>query len=240
METQPLSAADVGAVVDNKLGNGYGCYGDSFGMAGGAWIWVILIFAIFGFGGNGFGRNGNALTQAEMQQGFDTQSTLRKLDGINYGLTDGFYAQNTTMLQGQNQLARDLCQGFAATNSAISENRFAAQQCCCETNRNIDAVRYENAKNTCDIVNAINADGEKTRALMTANEIQALRDKIAEQGQAIQTANFNLSQVAQTSNIVNALRPTPIPAYLTCSPYQSSYYAYNGVNSCSGCNGNFA
>lgn len=239
METQPLSAADVGAVVDNKLGNGYG-YGDGFGMAGGAWIWVILIFAIFGFGGNGFGRNGNALTQAEMQQGFDTQSTLRKLDGITYGLSDGFYAQNTTMLQGQNQLARDLCQGFAATNSAISENRFAAQQCCCETNRNIDAVRYENAKNTCDIVNAINADGEKTRALMTANEIQALRDKITEQGQAIQTANFNLSQVAQTSNIVNALRPTPIPAYLTCSPYQSSYYAYNGVNGCTGCNGNFA
>lgn len=239
METQPLSAADVGAVVDNKLGNGYG-YGDGFGMAGGAWIWVILIFAIFGFGGNGFGRNGNALTQAEMQQGFDTQSTLRKLDGITYGLSDGFYAQNTTMLQGQNQLARDLCQGFAATNSAISENRFAAQQCCCETNRNIDAVRYENAKNTCDIVNAINADGEKTRALMTANEIQALRDKIAEQGQAIQTANFNLSQVAQTSNIVNALRPTPIPAYLTCSPYQSSYYAYNGVNGCTGCNGSFA
>lgn len=239
METQPLSAADVGAVVDNKLGNGYG-YGDGFGMAGGAWIWVILIFAIFGFGGNGFARNGNALTQAEMQEGFNTQSLLRGQEGIKNGLCDGFYAMNTAMLQGQNQLARDLCQGFAATNSAIAENRFAAQQCCCETNRNIDAVRYENAKNTCDIVNAINADGEKTRALMTANEIQALRDKIAEQGQAIQTANFNLSQVAQTSNIVNALRPTPIPAYLTCSPYQSSYYAYNGVNGCTGCNGNFA
>ena len=225
MDEKPLSAADVAAVTDRR--DGYG-YGDGFGMAGGAWIWVILIFAIFGFG-NGFGRNGSALTQAEMQQGFDTQSTLRKLDGITNGLCDGFYAQNTTMLQ-----------GFNGIGSQIAENRFAAQQCCCETNRNIDAVRYENAKNTCDIVNAINADGEKTRALMTANEIQALRDKIAEQGQAIQTATFNLSQVAQTSNIVNALRPTPIPAYLTCSPYQSSYYAYNGINGCTGCNGNFA
>ena len=225
MDEKPLSAADVAAVTDRR--DGYG-YGDGFGMAGGAWIWVILIFAIFGFG-NGFGRNGSALTQAEIQQGFDTQSTLRKLDGITNGLCDGFYAQNTTMLQ-----------GFNGIGSQIAENRFAAQQCCCETNRNIDAVRYENAKNTCDIVNAINADGEKTRALMTANEIQALRDKIAEQGQAIQTATFNLSQVAQTSNIVNALRPTPIPAYLTCSPYQSSYYAYNGINGCTGCNGNFA
>ncbi len=158
MEERPLSAADVAAVTDRR--DGYG-YGDGFGMAGGAWIWVILIFAIFGFGGNGFGRNGSALTQAEMQQGFNTQSLLRGQEGIKNGLCDGFYAMNTTMLQGQNQLQRDLCQGFAATNSAIAENRFAQQQCCCETNRNIDAVRYENAKNTCDIVNAINADGEK-------------------------------------------------------------------------------
>ena len=226
MEAQPLSAADVAAVTDRR--DGYG-YGDCFGMGNGAWIWVILIFAIFGFGGNGFGRNGNALTQAEMQQGFDTQSTLRKLDGITYGLSDGFYAMNTSMLQGQNQLARDLCQGFSATNASIAENRFASQQCCCETNRNIDAVRYENSKNTCDIINAINADGEKTRALMTANEIQALRDKLAD-------TRLELSQVNQNNTLITALQPVPKPAYTVMSPYMSNIYAY-GSN---GCNCNFA
>ena len=60
----------------------------------------------------------------------------------------------------------------------VAENRFAAQQCCCETNRNIDAVRAENYRNTCDITTAIHAEGEATRSLIQANEVQALRDKV--------------------------------------------------------------
>lgn len=210
----PLSAADVAAVTRN---NGYG-YGDGFGY-GGSWIWVVILFALFG-GGFGYGRNGNGLTQMELQQGFDTQSVLRKLDGIQNGLCDGFYAQNTTMLQGFNQLG-----------AAVAENRFASQQCCCETNRNIDAVRYENAKNTCEIVRAIEKDGEATRALINHNTMQALRDKIVEKDQMLQTANFQLSQQAQSANLISELRPCAKPAYITCSPY----FAQNAYNYGCGC-----
>lgn len=236
MEATPLTAADVGAVVDNKLGHGYG-YGDGFGY-GNSWIWVILLFAIFG-GGFGYGTRGygleNALTRSDLQQGFDNQSVMRKLDGITNGLCDGFYATNTNLLQGQNQLQRDLCQGFSAVNAGISENRFAAQQCCCETNRNIDAVRYENAKNTCEIVRAIEKDGDATRALINANTMQALRDKIVAKDQELQTVNFQLSQQAQSASLIEALRPCAKPAYITCSPYfAQSAYGYG-----CGC-GNFA
>ena len=206
-----LSPADVRAVTD---GNHYG-YGDM----GNSWIWVILLFALYGGGYGGFNRNGYGV---ELQQGFDNQSVMRKLDGITNGLADGFYAVNTNNLQMQNQLARDLCQGFSAVNSAIAENRFAAQNCCCETNRNIDAVRYENAKNTCEIVRAIEKDGEATRALMNSNTMEALKGKIAEQ-----------SQMLQTANIEKSIRPCPIPAYITCSPYQTFTNGY-------GCNGFFA
>lgn len=224
MEAQPLSAADIAAVTDRR--DGYG-YGDGYG---GSWLWIIVLFFIFAWGGNGFGRNGNGLTQAELQQGFDTQSLLRGQEGIKNGLCDGFYAMNSNNLQMQNQLQRDLCQGFAATNAAISENRFASQQCCCETNRNIDSVRYDNAQNTCAIVNAINADGEKTRALLTANEIQALRDKLAD-------TRLELSQVNQNATLITALQPVPKPAYQVMSPYMSNMYAC-GYGS--GCCGNFA
>lgn len=75
-------------------------------------------------------------------------------------------------------LQMGLCQGFNQTNAAIAESRFAAQQCCCETNRNIDAVRAENYKNTCEITTAIHAEAEATRALMTANVMQELRDQL--------------------------------------------------------------
>ena len=137
---------------------------------GGAWWIIILFLFMFGMGGGGWGwgnRGNDALTRAEMQQGFDTQEITRKLDGLSYGMCDGFYAQNTTMLN-----------GFAGVTAAVRDAQFAAQQCCCETNRNIDGVRYDAQKNTCDIITAIHAEGEATRNLMQQNEIQQLRDRI--------------------------------------------------------------
>ena len=219
MEKEPLSAADIAAVTDRHTGYGYG---DGYGFGGGAWIWVILLFAIFGFGGNGWGRNGNGLTQIELQQGFDTQSVLRKLDGISNGLCDGFYAQNTTMLQGFNGLGREVLQ-----------NRFEDAKCCCETNRNIDAVRYEAAQNTCAITTNATANTQKILDKLCSMEMNAKDQRIADLTTGLQTANFQLSQQAQSANIINTLRPCPIPAYITCSPYQAAnYYNAYGCGSC--------
>lgn len=72
--------------------------------------------------------------------------------------------------------------------------------------------------------NAIHKEGENTRALITDNTIQGLRD----QNTAYQ---LQLSNQAQTANIISQLRPTPIPAYLTCSPYTANNCGYhNGCN----------
>lgn len=120
-----------------------------------------------------------------------------------------------------------MLQGFNGVERRIAD-------CCCETNRNIDAVRYENAKNTCDIVRAIEKDGDATRALINANTMQALRDKLAEQSQAIQSRDFQLSQLAQNETLISRLQPTPKPAYITCSPYQAQVFGLNGFNGC-GC-----
>lgn len=190
----------------------------------GAWMMMFLFFLLAWGGGSGFGGwvNGaaqGALTRGELCQDMNFQSLENAVRGVQSGLCDGFYAMNTGMLN-----------GFYGVNNAIQQAQFAAQQCCCETNRNIDAVRYENSKNTCDIVNAIKADGDATRALMTQNAMQSLRDQL-------QTANFQLSQQAQNATIINAIRPTPVPAYVTCSPYESNMYAsgcYRNVNGC-GC-----
>ena len=155
------SLADIRAATGADE-NGWG--------GGGAWWIIILFLFMFGMGGGGWGwgnRGNDALTRAEMQQGFDTQEITRKLDGLSYGMCDGFYAQNTTMLN-----------GFAGVTSAVRDAQFAAQQCCCETNRNIDAVRYDAQKNACDITTAIHAEGEATRALIQKNEMQNLRDRL--------------------------------------------------------------
>lgn len=139
------SLSDIRAVTDGMDGN-----------FGGGWMWIIVLFLfMFGFGGNGFGgRN------SEIQQGFDTAEVTRKLDGITNGLSDGFYAQNTTMLN-----------GFGTINQNIAD-------CCCQTRLGIADLAAQGDRNTCAITTAIHAEGEQTRALIRENEIQALRDKV--------------------------------------------------------------
>lgn len=199
-----------------------GGYGDGFGCGGGMWfMWLVVIFALMGGGGFGFG-NRAGLTQAEMQAGFNHQDEMSQIRGVTYGLADSTFALNTTMLQGQAGIEKTVMQGNYSLGSQLAENRFAQQQCCCETNRNIDSVKAENYKNTCTITSAIHEEAEKTRALITANTIQELRDKLADRDRALQSANFNLSQVVQNATIVGQLKPYPTPAYIVNSPYQSS------------------
>ena len=195
------SLADIRAATDHD--------NDGFDGQGG-WFWIVVLFLfMFGFGGNGWGnRNDGALTRADLCQDFNFNDLQSGVRGIQSGLCDGFYAQNTTMLNGFNSLG-----------SQIAENRYAAQNCCCETNRNIDAVRSENYKNTCEVVNAIRADGDATRALINSNTMQNLRDRLTAKDQELQTANFQLSQQAQNATLISTLRPFPQPAYITCSPY---------------------
>ena len=185
------------------------------------------------FTGNGWGEGygpgmaglataaGQYATQADIQRAFDTNTITQKLDGITNGLSDGFYAMNTATLQGFNGVQRDLCAGFNSVNNGIAENRFAAQQCCCETQKGIMENRYAAEKNTCEITNAIHAEGEATRALINANTMQELRDRLEARDRDILARDFQLSQFAQNQYLVNTIKPCPIPAYLTCSPYAS-------------------
>ena len=206
--------------------------GDDMFGGNSAW-WILILFFLAGNGGwGGWNNRGmeRVATTDDVQRGFDTQSILGKLDGITNGICDGFYAVNTGMLNGFHGVDNALCNGFYTVNDAIQQSRFDAQKCCCETNRNIDAVRYEASKNTCDITNAIHAEGEQTRALINANTMQALRDKLADKDRDLLAANFQLSQQAQNSYLIGELRPCAKPAYITCSPYTS--YPYNAGCGC--------
>lgn len=193
-------------------------------------VWLALL------GGNGglFGRNDRgdcatqgALTRSDMYEGFNNQDVNNQLRGITYGLSDGFYAVNTGMLNGFNGVQRDLCQGFNAVTSGINNLGYQMSNCCCGIERNIDAVRYEAAQNTCQITNAIHQEGEATRALINANTVQDLRDRLEARDRDILSRDFQLSQLNQNATLINAIKPCPIPAYITCSPY--------ATNNCSPC-----
>ena len=226
MTENGISLADIAAVTRNNE--------DAWGMNGmwnNPFIYLVWMFMARSFTGNGWGEGygmaglataaGQYATQADIQRAFDTNTITQKLDGITYGLSDGFYAVNTSNLQGFNGIQRDLCAGFNSVNNGIAENRFAAQQCCCETQKGIMENRYAAEKNTLEITNAIHAEGEATRALINANTMQELRDRLEARDRDILARDFQLSQLAQNQYLVNTIKPCPIPAYLTCSPYAS-------------------
>lgn len=205
-----LSAADVMAMMNGNDG-----------WQNNPFIYLVWL-ALLG-GGNFFGRNSdsalqNSITRSDLFEGFNNQDVNGQLRGITNGLCDGFYAINNSLLS-----------GFGSIGNEIMANRYANQQNTCEINRNIDDVKAEAYQNTCAITSAIHSEGEATRALIQANTIQDLRDRLEASDRDLLTANFQISQLNQNAALIGALRPFPQPAYITTSPYSSA-----SVNTC-GC-----
>lgn len=233
------NGAGVVPVMDINRG-GYG-YGDGFGCGGGMWfMWIFVIFALMGGGGFGGWGNGaaalnGALTRNDLFDGFNSQDIKDGIRGIQNGLCDGFYAQNTNTLQGFNNVGRDILESRYQLGAAIAENRFAAQQCCCETNRNIDAVRAENYKNTCEITMNATANTQKILDRLCQMESNAKDQRIAQLQFDLQAAQLQIGNIRQTENIVNSVRPPVVPAYVVSSPYESIRHNYGyGYGGC-GC-----
>ena len=255
------SLADIAAATGNGRNND-----GMFGGDGSWWIIVLFIFAFFGWGNNGWGNNGNgggyvatAATQADIQRGFDNSAVISKLDGINNGLCDGFYAVNNGMLTGFNGINTNIMQtgygiqqainadtvsGMQNTNAIQSTlTNMAAQNasCCCETQRQIERgfadTNYNMATQACQTRQAI---ADSTRSILD----YLCQDKIATlqaenndlrraASQDRQNALLTTAMTAQTNQIINAVNPTAIPAYVVPNP---NAYAYGcGCNQSCGC-----
>lgn len=230
-----------------------GGYADGAGWGDGGWLWIIVVFALlFGWGNNGFGNgfgNGGGYaatvaTQADIQRGFDTQNIVGKLDGINNGLCDGFYAQNTALMNGFHGVDNAICnlgyqtqQGFNTTNVALMQGQNALQaqlaDCCCQNREAISQVRFDMAQDTCALQNTMNtstrdiieSQNAGTRAILD----YLCQDKIATlqaenndlrraASQDRQNALLTTAMTAQTNQIINAVNPAPIPAYQVPNP----------------------
>lgn len=246
------------ANIDGNNNNGWG--------SDGGWLWfIVVIFAIFGGWGGGFGGWGNNgggamqgyATQADIQRGFDTQAVVSKLDGITNGLCDGFYAQNTALMNGFHGVDNAICnlgyqtqQGFNTTNVALMQGQNALQSqlanCCCETREAIQGVNYNMATNTCALQNTMNnntrdiIDSQQagTRAILdflTQDKIATLQaennDLRRAASQDRQNALLTTAMSAQTNQIINAVNPAPVPAYTVPNPN-----AYYGCGCNTGCN----
>lgn len=219
------------------------------GMFGGDGWWAIIIFAlIFGWGNGGYGFGGNSGGVADgYVLASDFANVERKIDAVNNGVCDGFYAMNTGMLNGFAGVTQAVTSGFSAAELArcnqqaalmqqLNAMQMQAQECCCENRQAIAQVRYDMATQACDTRSTIQnaardiTDNQNagTREILNFLTNNRLRELEAENS----TLKLAASQAAQNNYLVNTLRPAPIPAYQVQNPY--SY----GANGCGGC-GNY-
>nr|DAG59340.1 MAG TPA: hypothetical protein [Caudoviricetes sp.] len=228
----------------NTNGGGFGWGGD-----GAWWIIILFLFVFCGWGNNGWGgNNGNG---AGVVDGYvltsDFANIERKLDGVNNGICDGFYAMNTGMLNGfagvtqavtsgfsQAELAR--CNQQAALMQQLNAMQMQNQECCCENRAAIAQVRYDMATQACDTRNTVNTaardiidnQNQNSRAILDFLTQSKLQD-LQSENQGLKLA---ASQAAQNNYLISQLRPTPIPSYQSCNPWAGG--SYTGCGSC-GC-----
>lgn len=206
---------------------GYG-YGNNGGFFGGEGIWAIVLLALI-FGNNGFGGFGgngwnNVATtdfvSSEFTQRDVTNGTQSILTALSNGFSDnatnvcnlrsdvltGNMGLQNNILSSANATQRDILQQTNELNTNLLTTQLNAQaqldNCCCQ-------IREEGLANTQRILDAIQN-----------NTIQDLRDRL-------NTANDIISDQRIESNIINSVRPYPVPAYLTGSPYVGYGYGFN-------------
>lgn len=212
------------------------------GMWGGDWASWIILFLIFGlFGGRGWGGFGGfgggescgccaPATCQDLQDGFNNQSVMNKLNGIEQGISQAGYAT----LQQTNTIENGLCQLGYQTQAAINGVGTQLQQCCCDTREAIQGVNYNTlqgfnsignkidscccetqrqiergfcdtnynlATNTSNIIQ--NAHNDTDRVIAKLNDMEAARqaEKIAALQVENQSLKFQASQTAQNAFI---------------------------------------
>lgn len=212
--------------------------GFGFGGDGAWWLIVLFLFAFCGWGGNGWGNN--AGNSGGVVDGYvltsDFANVERKIDSVNQGLCDGFYQQaqlvngtNMAMANGFAQAELSRSNQQAALMQQLTAMQMQAAECCCNTQRSIEGVRYDMAAQACDTRNTVqnatrdiidNANSN-SRAILDFLTQSKLSDLQAEN----QGLKLAASQAAQNSYLVSQLRPSPIPAYTVQNPYCCNQFA---------------
>ena len=258
-----LSASDVALLSGRNTGN------DGFGEGSGWWIIVFLIFALGGWGRNGFAGNGGYGSTGGVGENYvlatDFATIERKLDGINNGICDSTFALNNTINNGFFGVQNALCQGFNGLNVAYLQgtNQLSSQiagcccdvrqqisDCCCKVERGIDGINYNNVintnaiqqtlcNNTRDIIENQNANYRAIHEELVANKLEMKNERIAEQQNEINALRLRASQEAQNNYLLSELKPCPSAAYIVPNPNCCYNYNVTGFGYGNNCCGNY-
>lgn len=175
--TNGMSPADVALLTNHR---------DDWGGNSFMWIFALLILAN-GFGGfGGWGNNNfanaigyeNLATSNEVQRGFDNQNSLANQREILAAVNQNYHDITQFVSDKYSELDRDIF-GVA---SSVQQSIANQNQCCCDTKMLIADIaanqRYESAMQNNAVLQAIQAEGAATRAMMQQDKIEGLQQQV--------------------------------------------------------------
>lgn len=214
--------------------------GTGSGFFNGDGIWAIILLAIiFGWGNGGWGSNRQA---GGVTDGYvlasDFSNIERKIDNVNSGICDGFYAMNTGMLNGFAGVTNAITTGGYETRNAISDLSAQLAGCCCENRLAQKDTQFAIAGQTSaiqqslctgfrDVIENQNATYRALHDELVANRIEDKNAQIAAQQNEINALRLRASQTEQNTFLISQLKPSPIPAYQVANPY-----CCQGISTC--------
>ena len=210
----PVAPAYAGG---NGFGNGFG----------GDWAWIILLLLLGwgnnGWGNGGFGGYGNDIypwmNQANLtSNGFQNQMLNDNVTSIR----DGIHSLSTQLCNTGSDIQMALANGFSGVEQGANTRQMAdmqqmfslqsaLQNCCCENRAAIADLKATVTAEACEDRAAVNAASQRILDEMCQEKIDSKNEKIIELQNAINMANLQASQVAQTAEIISKL-PTSTTA----------------------------
>lgn len=178
---------------------------------------------------------------------------------LNNTMTNGFANVQNTLCQGFSGVNQAITTNGYETRLGVQNLTSQLANCCCDlrqqisdtscaTQRGLDGINYNMAmntnsiqqtlsNNTRDIIESNNANYRALHDEIVANRIEDKNAQIQAQQNEINSLRLAASQERQNSYLIDQLKPCPIPAYITCNPYQSYGFTYanNGCGCATGC-----
>lgn len=156
------SLADIAAATGNGR-NSDGAFGD-----GNGWWILIILFVLFGWGGNGYANRGGGTSGGGTGYVSDNYALItdnatleRKIDGVYSGICDSTFALNNTITNGFASAQNTMTQGFAGLNTALVtqgyETRNAVTQDTIAGMQNANALATQLAECLKKIIKAIDS-----------------------------------------------------------------------------------
>lgn len=245
------SLADIAAASGNRNNNSFGFDGN------GAWIFLFFILILMGGwnNGNGWGNNGASPATVEIsndvQRGFDQSALINGINGITSAVNTGFANAEISRCNSQANILQTLNNNQSNLSTQLNTIAMNQQSCCCENRAGLADLKYTVATEACADRSAVSEALREVIASNTANT-QMILDKMCQQeidalkaqnqqlqmqgylaslaaSQNAQTGQILTDNAAQTTALLRALNPAPIPAYVVSNPY--------GCNCGGSCNG---